>query len=123
MPEHGEHEHAQARGDKLQGGTLSRLVPGFSVRTWEIQRAKSHKNEKVTVDFSVRTWEIQEEKFHKNEKVTALTAATSSAEEPAAAPRPPASATHTESALQGGTFSISLGNLGAYTGDSAGNVP
>eukprot|EP01052_Picozoa_sp_SAG31_P007249 SAG31_NODE_343_length_17426_cov_35.294443_17_plen_135_part_00 len=24
--------------------TLSRLVPGFSVRTWEIQREKSHKN-------------------------------------------------------------------------------
>eukprot|EP01052_Picozoa_sp_SAG31_P009661 SAG31_NODE_512_length_14721_cov_17.995623_10_plen_186_part_00 len=29
--------------------TLSRLVPDFSVRTWEIQREKSHKNEKVTV--------------------------------------------------------------------------
>ena len=28
---------------------LSRLVPGFSVRTWEIQQEKSHKNEKVTV--------------------------------------------------------------------------
>eukprot|EP01052_Picozoa_sp_SAG31_P001741 SAG31_NODE_59_length_29571_cov_20.443506_1_plen_113_part_10 len=36
----------------LAGGayrvTLSRLVPGFSVRTWEIQQEKSHKNEKVT---------------------------------------------------------------------------
>eukprot|EP01052_Picozoa_sp_SAG31_P030477 SAG31_NODE_3129_length_4646_cov_2.581262_6_plen_78_part_00 len=44
---------------------LSRLAPGFSVRTWEIQREKSQKNQKVTVDFSVRIWEIQEEKSHK----------------------------------------------------------
>eukprot|EP01052_Picozoa_sp_SAG31_P018326 SAG31_NODE_1294_length_8954_cov_2.434557_4_plen_206_part_00 len=29
--------------------TLSRLVPDFSVRTWEIQQEKSHKIEKVTV--------------------------------------------------------------------------
>eukprot|EP01052_Picozoa_sp_SAG31_P007507 SAG31_NODE_358_length_17033_cov_11.747077_6_plen_211_part_00 len=54
--------------------TLSRLVPGFSVRTWEIQREKANKNEKVTVDFSVRLWEIQEENSHTNEKVTLLTA-------------------------------------------------
>eukprot|EP01052_Picozoa_sp_SAG31_P028709 SAG31_NODE_2794_length_5083_cov_2.714687_3_plen_65_part_00 len=52
---------------------LSRLVPGFSVRMWEIQREKSHTNEKVTVDFSMRMWEIQREKSHTNEKLTLLT--------------------------------------------------
>eukprot|EP01052_Picozoa_sp_SAG31_P029411 SAG31_NODE_2921_length_4909_cov_2.815385_4_plen_365_part_00 len=57
------------RGDPYRV-TLSRLAPDFSVRTWEIQREKSHKHEKVTVDHSMRIWEIQREKSHKHEKVT-----------------------------------------------------
>eukprot|EP01052_Picozoa_sp_SAG31_P072053 SAG31_NODE_31011_length_373_cov_1.120438_1_plen_77_part_00 len=40
------------QASKLTGSyrvTLSRLAPGFSVRIWEIQQEKSHKNEKVTL--------------------------------------------------------------------------
>ena len=37
------HRHrAQICERVLQGGTLSRLAPDFSVRTWEIQRETSH---------------------------------------------------------------------------------
>eukprot|EP01052_Picozoa_sp_SAG31_P013250 SAG31_NODE_793_length_12044_cov_12.886229_12_plen_144_part_00 len=35
--------------------TLSRLVPDFSVRTWEIQREKSHGNRESDSPYMVRT--------------------------------------------------------------------
>jgi len=42
----------------LYRARLSRLVPNFSVRTWEFQREKSHKNEKVTAFTHLRPWVV-----------------------------------------------------------------
>ena len=60
----------------LQGDTFS-MSPGFLGAYMGDSGGKNHKIEKVTVDFSVRMWQIQKEKSHKNEKVTLLTCAAS----------------------------------------------
>eukprot|EP01052_Picozoa_sp_SAG31_P036963 SAG31_NODE_4691_length_3030_cov_1.452747_5_plen_89_part_00 len=62
-----------ARRD-LQGDTISISPGSLGAYMGDSAGKNPHENEKVTVDFSVRIWQIQQEKSHRNEKVSLLTA-------------------------------------------------